>query len=559
MLLGIDVGGTFTDGVIFAQGEVIARVKQPTDERNIKQSLWSALDELLLKVDKDDIERVVLSTTLITNLLATGQGEPTALIMIPGYGMPYGEYNICEDTFFVRGFMDFRGREIENIDQDEVRDVLREITKRQIHRAAVVGKFSNRNHIQETMIKNIAKSDFPELDIYISSEVACRLNFPRRAVTTFYTAMILKEWNRFADEIETVFKQRHWNGRVEILKADGGTMTLDASRLQPCETAFSGPAAGNMGALALAGEAVNSVVLDIGGTTADISLLIEGKPLYASKGAKIDGRFTHINSLAVKSVPLGGDSVLSPDGDPLIRAYRLGPAACFGGDRPTVIDAFNVAFDLGIGNAAASYEKISRLGEQSGKPVQEVSRNVTDQVVLKLRAEITAMFREWEQEPAYKVWEVVNRKKFTLQRIIGIGAAAEAIIPLLAKDMGIDYLYHKYSPVANGLGAALVRPTIAVEVHIDTQSQKYSVNPQGHFGVIEKNSRFGLEKAKALALECLKNAAADRGLAHMTPQAQYYMEEQFNIVRGWDTAGKIFDIGIVIAPGFVEQFQGVIK
>ncbi|MDR1160141.1 MAG: hydantoinase/oxoprolinase family protein, partial [Syntrophomonadaceae bacterium] len=96
-------------------------------------------------------------------------------------------------------------------------------------------------------------------------------------------------------------------------------------------------------------------------------------------------------------------------------------------------------------------------------------------------------------------------------------------------------------------------------VHIDTQSKQYSVNPQGQFGVIEKSSRFGLEEAKTLALECLKNAAADRGLEHMTPQAQYYMEEQFNMVRGWDTAGKIFDIGIEIAPGFVEQFQGVIK
>ncbi|MDR1159865.1 MAG: hydantoinase/oxoprolinase family protein, partial [Syntrophomonadaceae bacterium] len=459
MLVGIDVGGTFTDGVVFAQGEVIAQVKRPTDERNIKQSLWAVLDELMLKVNRDAVERVVLSTTLITNLLATGQGEPTALIMIPGYGMPYEEYDIGKDTFFVKGFMDFRGREIESIDHNEIKTVLQEIKKRQIRRVAVAGKFSNRNHIQESMIRNIAKDDFPELDIYISSEIAGRLNFPRRAVTAFYTAMIFKEWGRFADEIETAFNQRNLSGKVEILKADGGTMTLNASRLQPCETVFSGPAAGGMGALALAGEAVNSVVLDIGGTTADISLLIEGKPLYASKGAKIGGRFTHINSLAVKSLPLGGDSVLSSDGAQLIRAYRIGPAACFGGDGPTVIDAFNVAFDLGIGNTAASHEEMSQLGKQLGKTGQELSRSITEQVILKLRAEITAMFEEWEQEPAYKVWEVVNRKKFALQRIIGIGAAAEAIIPLLAKDMGVDCLCHKYSPVANGLGAALVRPT----------------------------------------------------------------------------------------------------
>jgi len=112
MLIGIDVGGTYTDGVLFADGSVLHSVKHATDESDLAGTLLLVLDELLSYSKKEQIRRVVFGTTLVTNLLATGQGERTALLLLPGSGLPYSSYKISPDTYFLKGGMDFRGREI---------------------------------------------------------------------------------------------------------------------------------------------------------------------------------------------------------------------------------------------------------------------------------------------------------------------------------------------------------------------------------------------------------------------------------------------------------------
>ena len=112
---------------------------------------------------------------------------------------------------------------------------------------------------------------------------------------------------------------------IHILKADGGTMPIEASRHQPCETVFSGPAASTMGAVALSRDQKNSVVVDIGGTTTDISLVIAGDPLYASKGARIENHYTYRRFRgAIHS--LGGDSVIRCRENSIkVSPIRVGP------------------------------------------------------------------------------------------------------------------------------------------------------------------------------------------------------------------------------------------
>jgi N-methylhydantoinase A len=390
-----------------------------------------------------------------------------------------------------------------------------------------------------------------------SNGISGRLNFPRRAVTSYYTAMTRKEWNRFADGIEAAIEDRLPGCEIHILKADGGTTTLAGSRKRPCETIFSGPAASTMGAMALSTEPVNSVVVDIGGTTSDICLLIEGRPLYASKGATIGGHLTHVNSFAVHSVALGGDSLLHEEGGDLtIGPLRVGPAACFGGERPTVTDAFNVLMDLKIADAGASKAKIESLASTMGQDALELCRTVAQRVTATLKENIRLMFTEWENEPAYKVWEVVHKRKFVLHRVIGIGAAAPAIIPALAGELGVDHFLHRYSPVANALGAAMARPTLTMEVHVDTQKRTYSGAPGGFSGPV-KEKDFQSKDALKLARMCLAELARRRGLSVYSADAQVYLDEQFNMIRGVALSGKLFDVGIQITPGFIEEFKGV--
>lgn len=558
MLIGIDVGGTYTDGVLFADGSVTYTVKRPTDEEDLKKTLLAVLDALLAHANPQSITRVVLGTTLVTNLLATNRTERTALILVPGSGLPFSAYgDISPDTFFLKGGIDFRGREIEPLDMSEVDKTLRLISRAGIKRVSVAGKFSNRNDSHEAAIGKAIRTQYPDMEVCTSNAVTGQLNFPRRAVTCYYTAMTMREWNCFADGIEAAINARLPGCELHILKADGGTTSLEDSRKRPCETMFSGPAASTMGALALCQHPVNSVVLDIGGTTTDISLLIEGQPLYASRGAQVNGRLTHILSFAVDSIPIGGDSpVMAVSGNLSVQPTRLGVAACFGGEVPTVTDAFNLLMDLSMGDAAASRKSLGMVAARLGQTVEDLCRAVADHVMEVLEAHIRYMFTRWEDEPAYKVWEVVHRKKFVLQQIIGVGAAAPVIVPMLAGRLGIDCFLHRHSPVANALGAAVARPTLAVTVHVDTQNRLCTVSPGGLTRVFDQRN-CQLQDVRDLARLFLKEMCLERGLSDYADEAGFYLEEQFNVIRGSSLAGKVFDVGIQIAPGFVHGYEGV--
>ncbi|MDD2586141.1 MAG: hydantoinase/oxoprolinase family protein [Syntrophomonadaceae bacterium] len=558
MLIGIDVGGTFTDGVLFDNGSIVTSAKKPTSENNLKDSLLQVLDALLINTDKVKIDRIVFSTTLVTNLLATGRGQKTALILIPGHGLPCLSYEISPDTYFLKGSIDFRGRQIEALDRKEILAVADKINNSGIKRVAVAGKFSNRNHSQELMVRKIIQEKYPDMLVSISSEISGKLNFPRRAVTTYFTAMTLTEWNKFADEIEAALERRGIKAEVDILKADGGTIPLEVSRTKPCETVFSGPAASTMGAVALSMDDFNSVVLDIGGTTTDISLIISGQPLYASKGARIEEQLTHIDAFAVKSIPLGGDSLVAYDNGTIkVKPERKDAAACFGGKWATVTDAFNIYNSMNLGDTKASVAVLGQIADNAGITVDSLCSQVVQNVIAHLVANINGMFTAWENEPAYKVWEVINKRKFKLNRIIGIGAAAGAIIPAVAEKMKVDYLVHEYSPVANALGASVVRPTLAVNLHVDTQNQVFTVDPGGINGKLDHPTKFQLTDARELARKYLVKIAQDRGIEKYAADSEFYMEEQFNMIRGWDRIGKLFEVGVQIAPGFIEEYKGV--
>jgi N-methylhydantoinase A len=557
MLIGIDVGGTYTDGVLFCDGEVVHIVKHPTDEGDLQGTLLGVLDKLLVAKKDRSIKRVVLSTTLVTNLLAWERGERTALLLLPGSGLPLSTYQISRDSYFLKGSIDFRGRQIEKPDENEIEGVLQKIDQLGIRRVAIAGKFSNRNNRHEMLIKEMINSRYPHIDVCTSNEISGRLNFPRRAATCYYTAMTIKEWNGFADRIEAAIQTRIPVCDLQILKADGGTMTLDASRIRPCETVFSGPAASTMGGAALSRESMNSVVIDIGGTTSDISLLIMGQPLYASKGALIEGHLTHINSFAVNSIPLGGDSAVFEKNEELHIGRRAGPAACFGGETPTVTDVFNTLLALQIGDFDGSRTALAMVAGRLNLSVKDLCQEVADRVIEVLSQNIQDMFQQWEDEPAYRVWEVVNRNKFTVHEVIGIGAASPAIVPTLAKKLGVPYFLHRFSPVANALGAALARPTLAVQVHVDTQNNVYTVSPGGEIGTLNKYD-YQIEDVRQMAHRFLKDIGSQRGLSSYVDDAQFFMEEQFNVIRGSKLAGKLFDVGIEIKPGFIHGYEGVL-
>ena len=135
----------------------------------------------------------------------------------------------------------------------------------------------------------------------------------------------------FQEKIITTLQQLGLVCPLSILKADGGTLPLEISLRYPLETIFSGPAASTLGALATTRERITAVVIDIGGTTTDLALLLDGKPLLAERGAFIKDHPIPLRSLAVASLPIGGDSPLLIKDRTICFGKREGPALCAGG------------------------------------------------------------------------------------------------------------------------------------------------------------------------------------------------------------------------------------
>ena len=114
---------------------------------------------------------------------------------------------------------------------------------------------------------------------------------------------------------------------------------------------------------------------------------------------------------------------------------------------------------------------------------------------------------------------------------------------------------HSLSPVANALGAAVSRPTLSLLLHADTQQKSYYLNLEGISGQVSRN--FQLADAKELAKKHLQELARKRGMEAYASQHEFFLEEQFNMIRGWSTMGKLFDVGIQIVPGVINEFEGV--
>ncbi len=141
--------------------------------------------------------------------------------------------------------------------------------------------------------------------------------------------------------------------------------------------------------------------------------------------------------------------------------------------------------------------------------------------------------------------------------MLGVGAAAGMVVPLLAEKMGVDCTVHRIAPVANALGAAVARPTLAVHLYADTQRKRYTIDQEGLEGAIEKPASFQLAEAEALALRCLARLAEEKGAAAYAREARIDLAEQFNMIRGWSRVGKIFQVRAQIAPGLIDEFKGV--
>lgn len=555
MLIGIDVGGTTTDAVIVEGGRVLKTACVPTDHDKLMNCLLGALDDLVRGIETGKIERVVLSTTIITNMIAEGKTDPVALLLIPGPGANPKDYSLGENIWVLDGAIDFRGREINRLKDSQIKEVATGLAEKGFRKVAIVGKFGQRNHAHELKAGEIVSGALPEAKVELGHRVTGQLNFPRRAATTALTVATKERYGEFADQMAKALKERGIAAPVYILKADGGTLPLDRSTEMPVETIFSGPAASIMGVMALTPQGQTSVVVDIGGTTTDLALILSGKPLLSSKGAKVGDLLTHVRAFAVRSLAIGGDSAVKVAEECLtVGPGREGPALCMGGPGATPTDAMRVLGMTEIGDAAKAEAAMKGVAGMLGTTPKEAAQKVIDSVVDRIVGEIHAMFQEWEQEPAYRIWEIMKKEKLEAHNIVGVGGGAPPLVPLVAEKLGAKAIVPEYAPVANAIGAAVARPTLTLNLHIDTERNEYIVAEEGLVGKVG-DKKMTPDQAEQLAKRLLKERAERLGVGTYAEEAEVTYSEVFNMVRGWSTAGRLLDVRMEIPAGILPGWR----
>lgn len=319
--IGIDAGGTYTDAVIFdfQTDSVLRKAKAPTTKWDFTIGIGQALDGLDAEVLRH-AELVALSTTLATNAIVEGRGQPVGLLVMPPYGL-FDENDIAHRPLrIIQGQLKIDGSVIAPVNSDEVRRCVQDLIRlNEVRAFAVCGYASHANPAHELEIKEIIRREC-NLSVTCGHEVSDGLDYRLRATTAALNARIIPNLETLIDDVQVVLKRRGIQATVMVARSDGSLMDTAAARERPIETIVSGPAASVAGARYLS-KLTEALVVDIGGTTTDTALIREGRVGICDEGAIVGGHRTHVKALDMRTLGLGGDSHITWQ----FRQLRIGP------------------------------------------------------------------------------------------------------------------------------------------------------------------------------------------------------------------------------------------
>ncbi len=325
LVLGIDTGGTYTDGVLmdYHAREVLATYKSLTTKHDLSIGIDNVLEHIHLE-NPDEIRMVSVSTTLATNAIAEGKGKRVGLFLI-GYdpdlidSFHLGRHFSTPDYFYFAGGHDLNGQEKEPLDLEGLLAKANEI-KGTVDALAISSYFSplNPEHEQRTREAIASVCDLP---IVMGHQLSTKLGSVERATTAALNASLLGVLQRFVIAVRRAMERRQIHAPLMVVRGDGTLMSDEFAARTPVETIHSGPAASAIGGRFLSGRD-NALVVDIGGTTTDLALVEDGRVAIREDGAMVADYKTAVKAAQLLSIGLGGDSHISVSPD---KSMVLGP------------------------------------------------------------------------------------------------------------------------------------------------------------------------------------------------------------------------------------------
>ncbi len=329
MRIGVDVGGTNTDAVLMDGTKVVGWFKTPTTP-DVTTGITTAMRTVLeqTKVPTDQINAVMIGTTHFTNAVverkrlmetaAVRLGLPATEALPPMVDWPPELRDTVGDhKYLTHGGHEFDGREISPLDEKEILEVAKDIKSKGIQAVAISAVFSPVNSSFEDRAAEIIQNEMPDVAISLSHEIG-RMGLLERENAAILNACLGGLAKAIVDSFRKALKEMNINAPFYISQNDGTLMIAEYAEKYPVLTFASGPTNSMRGAAFLSG-AKDAMVVDLGGTTSDVGMLLRGFPREASLAVDIGGVRTNFRMPDVYSFGLGGGSLVSEE--PL----RIGP------------------------------------------------------------------------------------------------------------------------------------------------------------------------------------------------------------------------------------------
>jgi N-methylhydantoinase A len=366
LLVGIDTGGTFTDLVAYdpATGN-LATSKTPSVPGQPGQALVDAIEAA--EVAMADIAGLVHGTTVGTNALIERTGARVLLLVTKGHeDIPYIQrinrktlYDLRwqkpkplltsrRDSVGVDERTGSEGQVIRPLHEEALRAACCAVKEQPIEAVAISLLFSYVNPEHEQRVREIVARELPGLPISVSHEVAPIWREYERTSTTIADAYLKPLMERYVGSLSTTLTEAGLRQPWTIMKSNGGAMLASVAATHPIQTAQSGPAGGMLVAAALGQQAglPNLLTLDMGGTSADVGIILDGTQRHTTEYEIEWGLPAAIPLIDIKSIGAGGGSIAWIDAGGFLRvgpesARAVPGPACYGlgGTRPTVTDA----------------------------------------------------------------------------------------------------------------------------------------------------------------------------------------------------------------------------
>jgi N-methylhydantoinase A len=422
--LGIDVGGTFTDLLLFDDetGRLVL-AKVPSTPSDPSVGVLNGIRKIceMAGITPNEITLILHGTTVATNAVLEGKGALVGLITNRGFEQilhvargqtpgPLAGWIIMikpdpmaplELTRGIKARMNSRGEEMVPVDAEEVRGALSEIQEwarrlygREIEALAISLLHSYVNPAHEREVRRIVTEGNGYLPVTISSDILPEFREYERTLTTVMNAYVRPRMEGYLRRVREKLAAERLTPIVNIIRSDGGVMSIEAASDRPVSTLMSGPAGGVVAASYIGRLCgfENVISFDMGGTSTDVAVSFGGRP-HLARETRLGYYPVKVRSVDVRSIGAGGGSIAYV---PITGALRVGPQsagaepgpACYGlgGEEPTVTDA-NVVLGhlppklLGgemVLDVEAARRAVGRIADALGLDLYEAAQGILD-------------------------------------------------------------------------------------------------------------------------------------------------------------------------------------